>query len=54
LTARKNATIAIHEPDPGTPIDETLRALDDAIRVGKLRYIGASNLAAWQLAVARG
>lgn len=44
----------IHEADPETPIDETLRALDDALRAGKLRYIGASNLPAWRLAVARG
>jgi len=44
----------IHEPDPETPIDETLRALDDATRAGKIRYIGASNIEAWRLAVARG
>ena len=44
----------IHEPDPETPIDETLRALDDAVRAGKLRYIGASNIEAWRMAVARG
>ncbi|MEM7113996.1 MAG: aldo/keto reductase [Chloroflexota bacterium] len=39
----------IHEPDPTTPLDETLLALDDLIRAGKVRYIGASNLPAWQL-----
>ncbi len=39
----------LHRPDPGTPIEETLRALDDLVRAGKIRYIGASNLAAWQL-----
>ena len=44
----------IHEPDPETPIDETLRALDDAIHAGKILYIGASNIEAWRLAVARG
>ena len=44
----------IHEPDPDTPIDETLRALDDAVRAGKLLYVGASNIEAWRLAVARG
>jgi len=44
----------IHEPDPETPIDETLRALDDAMRAGKILYIGASNVPAWRLAVARG
>jgi aryl-alcohol dehydrogenase-like predicted oxidoreductase len=38
----------IHTPDPGTPIDETLRALEDMMRAGKIRYYGASNLAAWQ------
>jgi aryl-alcohol dehydrogenase-like predicted oxidoreductase len=40
----------IHRPDPATPIEETLRALDDLVRSGKVRYIGASNFAAWQLA----
>lgn len=39
----------IHGFDPVTPLDETLRALDDLVRQGKVRYIGASNLAAWQL-----
>lgn len=39
----------LHWPDPLTPIEETLRALDDLIRTGKVRYIGACNLAAWQL-----
>ena len=38
----------IHFPDPATPIEETLRALDDLIRAGKVRYIGCSNFAAWQ------
>lgn len=38
----------LHQPDPLTPIEETLRALDDLIRQGKMRYIGCSNLAAWQ------
>jgi aryl-alcohol dehydrogenase-like predicted oxidoreductase len=37
----------IHEPDPTTPLDETLRALDDLVRQGKVRYIGASNMPAW-------
>ena len=40
----------IHNLDPGTPLDETLRALDDLVRAGKVRYIGASNFQAWQLA----
>jgi aryl-alcohol dehydrogenase-like predicted oxidoreductase len=39
-----------HRWDPTTPIEETLRALDDLIRVGKVRYIGASLYASWQLA----
>jgi len=39
----------LHEPDPKTPIEETLRALEDLMRQGKVRYIGASNFAAWQL-----
>ncbi|MFD6291657.1 aldo/keto reductase [Streptomyces sp. NPDC060205] len=39
----------IHFPDPLTPIDETLSALDALVRSGKVRYIGASNFKAWQL-----
>lgn len=39
----------IHSFDPLTPLQETLRALDDLVKSGKVRYIGASNLAAWQL-----
>src|SRR5579864_6475909 len=39
----------IHFPDPATPIEETLRALDDLIRAGKVRHIGCSNFAAWQM-----
>jgi len=41
-----------HDYDPLTPIDETLRALDDLIRQGKVRYIGNSNFPAWRLAEA--
>jgi aryl-alcohol dehydrogenase-like predicted oxidoreductase len=37
----------IHGVDPTTPLDETLRALDDVVRAGKARYIGLSNLPAW-------
>lgn len=37
----------IHEPDPTTPLEETLRALDDLVHQGKVRYIGASNMPAW-------
>ena len=40
----------IHEPDPETPLDETMQALDDLIRMGKVLYIGASNIEAWRLA----
>ncbi|MHC5539892.1 aldo/keto reductase [Singulisphaera rosea] len=43
-----------HMPDPETPIDETLRAFDDLVRSGKVRYVGCSNYAAWQLALAIG
>ena len=44
----------IHSYDPLTPVEETLRALDDLVRSGKVRYIGASNMAAWQLMKAVG
>jgi len=40
----------IHEPDPDTPLEETLTALDDLVRAGKVLYIGASNIEAWRLA----
>jgi aryl-alcohol dehydrogenase-like predicted oxidoreductase len=39
----------LHMPDPLTPIEETLRALDDLVRQGKVRYVGCSNLPAWQV-----
>lgn len=39
----------LHEPDPLTPIEETLDVLDDLVREGKVRYVGVSNFAAWQL-----
>jgi aryl-alcohol dehydrogenase-like predicted oxidoreductase len=39
----------IHRPQSAIPIDETLRALDDLIRAGKVRYIGTSTFAAWQV-----
>ncbi len=41
-----------HSPDLETPIEETLRAFDDLIRSGKVRYIGCSNYPAWQTALA--
>ncbi len=39
----------LHVPDPKTPIEETMRAFDDLITQGKVRYIGCSNLPAWQV-----
>jgi len=39
----------IHRWDVDTPIEETMRALDDLVRAGKVRYIGASNFSSWQL-----
>ncbi|WP_045117351.1 aldo/keto reductase [Plesiocystis pacifica] len=44
----------IHGWDELTPLDETMRALDDLVRSGKVRYIGCSNLAAWQVITANG
>ncbi|MCL6645380.1 MAG: aldo/keto reductase [Dehalococcoidia bacterium] len=44
----------LHGPDPETPIDETLKALDDLVRWGKVRYIGCSNFLAYQVARAIG
>ena len=44
----------IHGYDPITPLEETLRALDDLVKSGKVRYIGCSNLAAWHLMKALG
>ena len=38
----------MHDPDPKTPIDETLRALDDLVRQGKVRYTGSSHYEAWR------
>ncbi|HEY7779808.1 MAG TPA: aldo/keto reductase [Ktedonobacterales bacterium] len=39
----------LHRPDPNTPIEETLGALDDLVHAGKVRYIGSSTFAAWEL-----
>lgn len=39
----------VHAPDPTTPIEETVRALDDCVRAGKVRYLGCSNYSAWQI-----
>ena len=40
----------VHRWDPRTPVEETLRGLDDLVRMGKVRYVGCSDFAAWQLA----
>jgi len=44
----------IHGPDPVSPVDESMRALDDLVRQGKVRYLGCSNLFGWQIAKACG
>jgi aryl-alcohol dehydrogenase-like predicted oxidoreductase len=44
----------VHQPDPKTPIEETLRALDDLVKAGKVRFIGCSNFSAAQLEDALG
>jgi aryl-alcohol dehydrogenase-like predicted oxidoreductase len=46
--------LQVHSWDPVTPLDETLSTLDDLVRAGKVRYIGASNFTGWQLATANG
>jgi aryl-alcohol dehydrogenase-like predicted oxidoreductase len=43
-----------HSPDPETPREETLRAFDDLVRQGKVRYVGCSNFPAWQVALGLG
>lgn len=43
----------VHKPDQNTPIEETMEALSDIVRAGKVRYIGASNFHAWQLVKAQ-
>jgi aryl-alcohol dehydrogenase-like predicted oxidoreductase len=43
----------LHQPDPLTPLEETLRGLDDLVKQGKARYLGCSNLAAWQVALSQ-
>jgi aryl-alcohol dehydrogenase-like predicted oxidoreductase len=44
----------LHAWDPRTPLEETLSTLDDVVREGKVRYVGASNYTGWQLAKALG
>jgi aryl-alcohol dehydrogenase-like predicted oxidoreductase len=43
-----------HAPDPDTPLEESLRAFDDLVRQGKVRYVGVSNHPAWQVALGLG
>jgi len=43
---------SMHHPDPDTPIEETLLALDELVRQGKIRHIGTSNFSGWQIAEA--
>ena len=43
----------MHRPDPETPIEETLAALSDLVQAGKVRYLGSSNFAGWQIAEAQ-
>jgi aryl-alcohol dehydrogenase-like predicted oxidoreductase len=43
-----------HHSDPGTPVEETLHAMDDLVRQGKILYVGVSNWTAWQTALALG
>ena len=45
--------LQIHRWDPDTPIEETMEALHDLVKVGKVRYLGASSMAAWQFAKAQ-
>lgn len=44
----------VHGPDPFTPLEETMKTLDDLVRVGKVRYVGCSNYYGWQIAKANG
>lgn len=44
----------LHAPDPITPLEESLRAYDDLVRQGKVRYLGCSNIFGWQIAKANG
>jgi len=46
--------LQLHHPDPDTPMDESLSAMDDLVRAGKVRYIGVSNHPAWKIARAIG
>ncbi len=44
----------IHGPDPVSPLEETMRALNDLVRQGKVRYLACSNMFGWQIAKAAG
>jgi aryl-alcohol dehydrogenase-like predicted oxidoreductase len=44
----------LHGPDPVTPLEETMRTLDDLVKQGKIRYLGCSNMFGWQIAKANG
>jgi aryl-alcohol dehydrogenase-like predicted oxidoreductase len=44
----------MHGPDPVAPLEESMRALDDLVRQGKVRYLGCSNMFGWQIAKANG
>jgi aryl-alcohol dehydrogenase-like predicted oxidoreductase len=44
----------LHGPDPETPLEQTMRALDDLVRQGKIRYAGFSNFSAWQMTLGLG
>src|SRR3569833_3013768 len=44
----------VHHSDPVTPLEETMRALDDLVRQGMVRYVGVSNWEAWKIAKANG
>lgn len=45
--------LQVHFPDAKTPIEETMRALDDVVRAGKVRYVGCSNFTGWQVVEAQ-
>lgn len=49
LRAERLDLYLVHEPDPETPLEETLSTVDDLVRQGKIHYIGASNFEAWRL-----
>jgi aryl-alcohol dehydrogenase-like predicted oxidoreductase len=44
----------MHRPDPFTPMEESLRAMDDLVRAGKIRYVACSNFAGWEIAAMAG